>query len=252
MSSTGLSSFAKGSAVTVVAQAANIVLTLVSTVVLSRLLPPEDFGLVAMVGVVTALGALLRDLGLTVSALRTPTLSHQQASNLFWVNTVLSAVAGTAIAFSGPLLSEIYKEPRLQTITPVLAISFFLSGMQAQIQVKLSRGKKFGTLAAITVASNATGIATAIVLALSGAGYWALVWQVVAVSIVEFLAKAVAARWVPARPRRNANTKHLVVSGADYAASSFIQYFATNADTFTLGVRWGGRQMWGSTPARSS
>lgn len=243
LSNTGLASFAKGSAITVLGQGANMILTLVSTVVLSRLLPPTDFGLVAMVGVVTALGGLLRELGLTVSALRAPTLSHQQASNLFWVNTVLSAAAGAAIAFSGPLLSDIYREPRLQAITPVLAIAFFLSGMQAQIQVKLSRGKKFGTLAAITVAANAAGIATAVVLAIHGLGYWALVWQVVAVSVVEFLSKAIAARWVPARPRRNANTKHLVISGIDYAASSFIQYFATNADTFTLGVRWGAAEV---------
>ena len=239
MTQSGLRSFARGSAATFAGQLAQMVLGLVSVVVLSRLLPPADFGLIAMVAVVTSLGVLLRDLGLGVAALRAPVLEHQQASNLFWVNAALSLVTGAGIALSGPVLSAIYHEPRLQVVAPALSISFVLSGLQAQIQVSLARAKKFGTLATITATSKALGLATAIVLALLGWGYWALIVEAWVVALSDFVLKWTAARWSPSRPRKGAGTRKLVSSGADYAGAGFIQYLASNADTFTLGARWG-------------
>ncbi len=238
-SNSGLRNFARGSAVTLVGQFFSVGISLVSIVVLSRLLPPSDFGLVAMVGVVTTLGTILRDMGLSVSALRVPTLTDQQASNLFWINVVMSIVTATLVALSGPILVQIYSEPRLAPITPVLALSLLFGGLQAQVQVQLSRAHRFTTLALINAGAAAFGLVVAIAAALAGMGYWALVLQTVVTIATELVAKVIASRWVPLRPRRLAGTKVLAVSGGDLAAGSIVQYFANNAATFMIGVRMG-------------
>ena len=229
----------RGGALTTFGQLGSAAVSLASIVVLSRLLPPSDFGLVAMVGVVTALGNLIRDMGFTVAALRSPKLTSQQASNLFWINVALSIIVAAAIALSGSLLAELYSEPRLESITPVLAVSMLLGGSQAQFQVKLARDQSYGILAAIAFGASLAGFLVALVMALLGLGYWSLVGQVLAIAVVEFLAKITCARWRPSRPRLGSGTKALAQSGADVAAANLASYAASNVSTFMIGVRMG-------------
>ena len=230
---------ARGAGAIMTGQGATMVVTMVSIIVLSRLLPPSDFGLIAMVGVVTALAGIIRDMGLSVSALKAPELTNQQASNIFWLNALFSAAAAVLVALSGPLLAHIYSEPRLTAITPALSVSFLLGGLSAQFQVQLARSQKFGALAAIGVFSNAGALGIAVAGALLGFGYWALVAQTVSNSLLDFILKAWASRWHPSSPRRNAATKGLVVSGLDLSAASVAYFVSNNAATFMVGVRMG-------------
>src|SRR2546423_2185421 len=79
-----------GGAVTMSAQAAKFGLNLVSTVVLAHLLAPRDFGLVAMVTVVTGFLAIFRHAGLAIPTVQREHITHAQVSNLFWINLALS------------------------------------------------------------------------------------------------------------------------------------------------------------------
>lgn len=239
MTSTGLKNFARGGSVTLVGQMLALMISLVSVVVMSRMLPPSDFGLIAMAGVVTALGGLLQDAGLGMSALKAVSLSNQQASNLFWINASLGLVSSILVSVSGPVLVAIYSEPRLAAITPFLALSLLFGGLQAQFQVQLARELRFGILAFISALSSVFGLAIAISCAFGGLGYWSLVFQTVATSFASFLMKVFASGWLPATPRRRSNTRGLAVSGIDLSASSLVRYFSDNVATFMLGVQRG-------------
>lgn len=138
MSSSVLAEGARGGRVTIIGQLGKALVQLVSVVLLSRLLSPDDFGLIAMVTVVVALGDLLRDFGLSTSGLQARKLSDVQASNLFWANTLLGFMAAGLMALITPVLVLIYDEHRLWAIAPVLAVSLLLNGLQSQLQVKLS------------------------------------------------------------------------------------------------------------------
>lgn len=236
MTSGGSSELRRGTAVTLLGQGVGLLVSMASIVVLSRLLVPADFGVVAMVSVVSTLGVIIRDLGLSLSALRAPVLSHYQASNLFWANAALSLVASAAVAFSGPLLANIYHDPRVVAITPVMALSTLLGGLQAQVQVQLARSQRFGTLAAIDVTANVIALVAAIVAALAGLSYWALVIQnVVAIGVMAVL-KFLLARWIPSAPRRGHGTKPLLISGLDYSATTVVNFFSDSAPAFMIGV----------------
>ena len=79
----------RGGAVTITAQAVRLVLSTGSTVVLARLLTPSDFGLVAMVTVLTNFIEILKDAGLSVATIQRDEISHRQVSTLFWINVFL-------------------------------------------------------------------------------------------------------------------------------------------------------------------
>ena len=231
------SSFARGGSTVLFGQLIYICVTLLSVVVLSRLLPPADFGLVAMVGVLLALGEQLRDLGMSTSALRTPRLSHAQASNLFWVSFALSALAASALFICAPFVADIYQEPRLAQITPPLSFTLLLNGMQAQFQVQLARNHQYRALAYVNVAANVAGVAIAITGALNGWGYWALVAQSITFSLAGLVLRVYAAKWRPRLFMRRVGTKDLLADGVNYSASSLVNYASRNADIFILGLK---------------
>lgn len=212
---------------------------LVGTIVLSRLLAPEDFGLVAMVGVFLILGELLRDFGIPTAALQARTLSHQQSSNLFWTNTLLGLVAGGALCAFTPLIVALYGEPRLAGIVPIMAATLLLNGAQAQVQVVLARAMQFTALAVTTVASAVLALLSAVIAAVSGWSYWSLVIQMVVGAVSLLLFRVIAARWRPSMPRRHVGTKDFLRSGGAIGLAQIVGFAASNADTVLIGSVWG-------------
>src|SRR5437667_10260087 len=89
-------------AVTMSAQAGKFVLSLVSTMILARLLTPRDFGLVAMVTTVTSFLRVFKDAGLSIATVQRERITHAQVSNLFWINVAVSAVSTLIVAALAP------------------------------------------------------------------------------------------------------------------------------------------------------
>lgn len=208
-------------------------------VALSRLLEPGDFGLIAMVAVFLTFGDMLRDFGLSSAALQARELNHQQSSNLFWASWMLGLAVGLVLVVSTPLIVWIYGEPRLGAIVPVLAITFLISGAQAQIQVQLARKLQFRTLAASQVMAPAAGLVAAIAAAALGLGYWALVLQTVVGAIVLIAVQSVGLKWRPGLPKRGYGSVSLFVAGAQMGSAHLLTWAASNVDSLMAGVRWG-------------
>ena len=221
------------------AQLGRMAVQFAGVVLLSRLLLPEDFGLVAMVAVFLSLGDLIRDFGLSSIALQAKELSHQQSSNLFWTSWALGAAAGAALLSASPLVVAAYDEPRLAQIVPVMALNLFLGGAQAQFQVELARQLKFSWLALSLFLAPALGLVLAIVTAYVGWGYWALVLQVTGTASFLLILQGIGARWLPSRPRRGHETRDLLLSGAQMGGTNLLTWAANNIDSLLAGVRWG-------------
>lgn len=230
---------ARGGGVTLIAQVGRMVVQLTGVILLSRLLRPEDFGLVAMVMALMALADLVRDFGLSSAALQAKDLDHQQASNLFWLSWALGTVAGLLLAAATPLIVQLYGEPRLAQIVPAMAVTLLLGGAQAQVQVQLARQLKFSALALSLFLAPTAGLVFAIVAAFLGAGYWALVLQAVGTAFVLLAVQLGAARWLPARPRRGHGSAQLIRSGVEMAAAHLLTWAANNVDSLVAGVRLG-------------
>ena len=210
-----------------------------AVLVLSRMLGPEDFGLIAMVAVVMKLGELLRDFGLPTAALQAPTLSHQQASNMFWINSCLGMIAAIAAVASTPLLILVYSEPRLAAIVPAMAATLAFNGMQAQLQVQLARSMRFRALAVTDVISQAVGLVIAVVAAAAGWHYWALVAQVAVAAVALLVSRLLVVHWFPKRPRRGHGTMAMVRAGGSFGVAQLLGFASTNADTVSIGAVWG-------------
>ena len=230
---------ARGGGIVILGQAGKLLIQLIALATLSRLLSPSDFGLIAMVGVFTALGETIRDFGMTTIGLQRNELSHHQASNLFWLNTSLGLVAGFMLAISTPLVAKAYGDDRLWQVVPLLALTLPINGMSAQLGVQLSRAMRYRASVGTDLATQALALTIAVGSALAGAGYWALVLHALATATLGLLLRWITTRWLPAWPQRGAGVKRDVRDGMGFGLSALLQYLTSNIDTYLIGVRWG-------------
>ena len=213
-----------------------------SMIVLSRLLLPRDFGLVAMATAVTGFLSLFRDFGLSSASVQRTGVTDDQVSTLFWINLLVGATLAASCVAIAPGLARFYGEPRLLQITLALGVGFLLNGSAVQHRALLQRRMQFGVLALIDTLSLILAIVLAVSMAIVGFGYWA----VVAMAVSPYLGGAVgvwiAAKWIPGLPRRNSGVAPLLKFGGTLSLNSLVVNLAYNTDKILLGRFWGQRR----------
>lgn len=225
----------RGGAVTMTAQVVKFMLHTGSIIVLGRLLTPQDYGLVAMVTAITGFVTLFKDMGLSMATIQKAEINHSQVSTLFWINVAVSLVLALILAAGAPIISWFYSEPKLTGIALILAGTFIFSGLTVQHQALLRRQMRFSALAMIEIGSMGIGIATGIVLAWYGAGYWALVGLSAATALSNVALVWVFCGWRPGLPVRRAGVRSMIAFGGHITGFHIVNHFARNFDNILLG-----------------
>src|SRR5215510_8196465 len=152
----------RGGAVSVAMLYGNGVLQVAAAIVLARLLTPEDFGLVAIVTVLTSFAPLLIDFGLGDATAQKSKITRSQVSSLFWLSSGIGLAIAVIVAACSPLIAWIYREPRLETIALYSAITFVLFGVANQHLALLRRTMQFAEIAKIQILSTSIAGAVAV------------------------------------------------------------------------------------------
>ena len=213
-----------------------VLLQMSSVVVLSRLLTPEDFGLVGMALVLVNLLLVVGDWGLVVAAAQRKQIDHEQLSTLFWINAGGGLGLAVLTVACSPLLAHIFDEPRLVIIAMVLSVIFLAIGIGAQHEAIIRRRLRYGALHIVNVISYVIGIVVAVVGAFLGVGYWALIVQLVITRIVRTLLLWRETRWNPGRPGCGSHVGPLLKYGLQLAPSSLLLSLSKLVDVTLIGV----------------
>ncbi len=234
---------ARGGAVTMTAQGFKFVFSTVATIVLARLLTPEDYGLIGMVAILINFVGMFQYLGLSTATVKWSELSHVQVSSLFWVNMALSVVIMLVTIGSGPLLAWFYKEPRLIGITAGYGITILFTGLVIQHEAILSRQMRFTAIVVVEVVALLTGFVSAVVAAWHGAGYWSLVLNQLVMTLVTVVGVWTLCRWRPGWPARRIGLRSLLSYGGNLTGFNVMAFFSRNLDNALIGKFWGPYQL---------
>jgi O-antigen/teichoic acid export membrane protein len=226
----------RGGAISVTMQYANAVLQVVAAVVLARLLAPEDFGLVAIVVVLTNFAPLLIDFGLGDAAVQRSKITHHQVSSLFWVSSGIGVSIAVVVAISGPLIAWIYREPRLAPIAMYSATTFIFTGLSNQHLALLRRRMRFAAINTIMILGTVTGFAAAVVMALGGYGYWALVIRPVVNALSIAAGAWYTCRWRPGFPVFDKEVASMIHFGLDVVGFLLMNFLTRSMDRIALGL----------------
>jgi O-antigen/teichoic acid export membrane protein len=212
------------------------VLQILGSIVLARLLTPEDFGLVVIVAVLTRFAPLLIDFGFADATTQRSRITQGQCSTLFWLSSGIGFAVAMSLAFSSPLIAWIYREPRLQSIALFFAITFVLNGLSAQHLSLLRRTMQFTKIAKIQLLSTLAAIIVGTLIASFGFGYWALVWQPIVGAACTAVGAWLACRWRPGFPVFDAEVKSMIRFGMHILAFSITYSMSRVTDRIALGL----------------
>ncbi len=220
-------------------QGGRAVLRLGTIVVLARLLDPSDFGLVAMVTVITGVFEIFMTGGLSAATVQRVEISDRQISTLFWVNMAIGVLLALLCLAAAPLLNVFYEQPKTAYVLAALAPSFIFNAAGVQHIALLQRRLRYATLSSIEVGSELVAGALSIGLALAGWSYWALVIGVVAAPLVITVGAWIATGWIPSGPRRDNDVSSMLRFGGTVTLNNLIVYIAYNLEKVLLGRYFG-------------
>jgi PST family polysaccharide transporter len=234
---------ARGGIVVLASQALKFVINMGTTIILARLLTPQDYGLIGMVLVVTGFVSLFKNMGLSAATMQREEINYKQVSTLFWINVAVSVALMLLTVALAPVVALFYREPRLMWITMAFGVGFLFSGLVVQHEALLKRQMRFVPLAIAEIVSMVAGIVVGVVMAWRGAGYWALVANQLVLGFVYAVSIWIACRWRPGRPVRYSGVRSMLAFGGNLTGFSFFNYFSRTLDNLLIGRVWGAQQL---------
>jgi len=209
-----------------------------STLAVARLLSPEDYGLVGMAAVYLGLLTMLSEAGLGTTIIAVRDLRGSRLGQMHTLSAVIG-VTGFLVSciVAGPL-ARFFNTPLLRGVVIALSANFVIMSLRTIPQASLQRQLRFGRVALIDGVNSLITATTAVILALAGLRYWALVLAALTGSV---FATAIALMSQPVRferPKPNELQDALRVS-RDIIVSSLAWYVFQNADFFVAGKMLG-------------
>jgi len=222
-----------------IVQAVRVLCQFGSVIILSRLLPPSDFGLMAMVSPVYGFVLLFQDLGLSQATIQKPQLTDVEVNAFFWINLAAGGALAALVAAISPLVGWYYGDPRVVPLTAAMALLILVGSTGNQPGAILTRRMEFGVGAWTGVLGAVAGLAISIIMALTIKNYWALYFGMAAGTIVPVTGVWVAAGWRPSRPHHVSGLRDMLKFGAGVTSANISSYFSMNTDNILIGWRWG-------------
>jgi O-antigen/teichoic acid export membrane protein len=217
------------------AQASKVLGQLVSVVVLSRLLPPSAYGVMALAGVVLTFASLLRDMGTGAAIIQRKSLTPALANTVFWLNAGMGVSLGLVLAAAAYPISIFFREPQLFPVMLLMSLGFPLGAITAVHQAWMERHARFRELAILDVFTQVGGLCLSVACALAG-------WGVYSFVVPTLFTIGVNSTWLwfksgfkPGRSWSREEFRSLWGFSGSLTAFNFINYFARNADSMIIG-----------------
>lgn len=207
----------------------------VLTIVIARLLSPEDYGLVAMIGIFMALAQTFIDSGFSNALIQKKDRTEADYCTMFYFNVFIALLLYALLFISAPWIARFYNQPQLVAVLRVLAISLVTNSL-AMIQVtRLTIALAFKKLALISLSAVLASGLLAVWLATHGYGVWTLVFQTLALSTVWLLLLWLVARWYPRWHFSFASFHRLFSFGSRLLASNLLHTLYLNMYSLVIG-----------------
>ena len=205
------------------------------SILLARLLLPEDFGTVGMVMVITGFASVFFELGFGQALIQKDNLTQTDLSTVFWFNTVMGVLLATSLYFSSNQIAYFYNTPILTDLSKLFSLVFIFGSLNVVQLAVLKREINFKKIAIINSLSTIISGSTAIILALNNFGIWAIVTQILSLSAIKCLFYWSTSKWRPNFTFCKNSFKSMLGFSSSVTANSLLTYWARNLDNLLIG-----------------
>lgn len=178
-----------------------MIIGLASTMIIARLLTPEEIGTFAIASAITVVMTEFRLLGAGMYLVREQELTEAKVRAAMGLTMLISWSMGVGIWFAAPFVAEFYELPPLTSIFRILSVSFFLAPMISIPTALLMRSFKFKEILIIRLVTSLSTLVTTISLIFAGFSFYSLAWGYTVAVLVEVILvywlRPPETRWFP-------------------------------------------------------
>ena len=207
----------------------------VFTAILARILVPNDFGLIAMIGVFIGFAGIFIDFGLGSALVQREVVDQRHRNSAFWLNAGLGLLLMLVMMALAPVLAAFYNEPQLLPITLAIAPMFLVGSLSGVQSAMLEREMNFRSVSLIENASFLGSNIVAVGMAVAGLGVWSLVGLMIAQSVIRCALLWALSSWRPRATLDRDALRELWSFSSSFTWFNTINYWARNADNLLIG-----------------
>lgn len=206
-------------------------------VIVTRLLKPEDFGLLAMAMVVIGFAQLIGDLGISAAIVQKKEITRNQLSSTYWLNILFGVILFFVIAGISPVVAHFFKEPKLTKIIILVSLTFLIAPWGTQFQLLFQKELKFNVLAKRDMVTSTVQFVVTIVAAFYGMKVYSLVLGQLFSLVVNivYLVLLSPREWKPKRRFKFEDLKGFVSFGLFQLGERGINYLNMQFDRLFIG-----------------
>ena len=171
--------------------------TFVVSIVLARLLSPDDYGLLGLIAVFTAVCQALINGGFTTALIRKKDATDDDYNTVFISNLGMSLLLYAIIYLCSPAIANFFERQELVALTRVSSLGMIIGALALVQQTRLTKRIDFKTQTKITIIASVTSGVIGIVMALLDFGVWALVAQQLSATSLRTILLWFYNKWIP-------------------------------------------------------
>ncbi len=217
------------------AQVARQLVQFIISVILARLLSPEDFGLIGMIIVFTGFAGVFSELGLGAALIQKLDLDERHLNSVFWVNIGTGIILTGTVVGTAPLIASFYDEPALRSLTILIALNFIIGSFNVVQNALLNKNMDFRRLAQLEITAASLASIIGITMALTGFGVWSLVWQSLMLTTVSAVMMWWVSAWRPTFSFETGALKELLGFSSNLLGFNILNYWMRNLDNVLIG-----------------
>ena len=207
----------------------------VFSILIARLLMPEDYGVIAMIGIFLGVSNSFIDSGFGTALVRKIDRTETDFSTVFYFNIIVATIFYLALFFAAPAIANFYNTPLLIPVTRVASLNLIIGALSGIHNSKLSIAIDFKSRAKISLITTViTGFA-GLYMAYAGYGVWALVIQGLITCVIRTVLLWVVVRWHPQLIFSWKSFKELFSFGSKLLASGLLDTIYNNIYPLVIG-----------------
>jgi teichuronic acid exporter len=207
----------------------------ITSILLARLLLPEDFGLIAMVYIIIAMGNSFIDSGFQKALIQKKELTSLDKSSVFYFNVFIAIIVSSIIFISAPLIGTFYNRGELIQIVRILSLVFLFSSFGLVQDALLARTLQFKQIFTINTLSSILAGTISIIMALNGLGVWSLVVLNIGSTLLRTIFLWLFSVWRPSRLFSLISLKAMFAFGSSLFFVSITNAIFTNLYQVLIG-----------------
>lgn len=153
-----------------------LVITIISSMIIARLLTPQEIGVFSVAASLIGIAHTLRDFGVSNYLIQAKDISSNQIRTAFTITAMMAWLIAIILFLSKGWVAEFYNQSELQKVIQILSLNFIILPFSSVTMALLRRDMAFGKIYKITILGAIAQVSTNITLAWLGYGFYSLAW----------------------------------------------------------------------------